>query len=56
MAETGRPDARAFWKDAAQVGTTVDKYMQATLLRNELPVVAAMKQAMEEVRGHYGTK
>jgi len=55
MAETARPDPRAFWKDADQVGEIVGRYMQATLIRNELPVAQAMKAAMEEVRGYYAS-
>jgi multiple sugar transport system substrate-binding protein len=54
MAEGGRPDARAFWKDAATVGATVTRHLQATLLRNEMGVAQAMRTAMEEVRGYYG--
>jgi ABC-type glycerol-3-phosphate transport system substrate-binding protein len=54
MAETARPDPRSFWKDADHVGPNiVQKYMDATMLRNEMPVAAAMKAAMEEVRGYY---
>jgi hypothetical protein len=57
MAETARADPRAFWKDADQVGAIMGKYMTATLVRNELGVQQAMKQAMDEVRGFYaGTK
>jgi multiple sugar transport system substrate-binding protein len=55
MAETARPDPRAFWKDADVVGAIVDKYLQATLIRNELPVAQAMKAATEEVRGYYAS-
>jgi ABC-type glycerol-3-phosphate transport system substrate-binding protein len=53
MADTGRPDARSFWKDADIVGPIVQKYMDATMLRNEMPVAQAMKAAMEEVRGYF---
>ncbi|MGH2354869.1 MAG: ABC transporter substrate-binding protein, partial [Chloroflexota bacterium] len=53
MAETARPDPRAFWKDADIVGKIVGNYMNATLIRNEMPVAQAMKAAMEEVRGYY---
>lgn len=55
MAETGRADPRAFWKDAVTVEGLVKKYFQASLLRNEMTVAAAMKQAMDEVRGYYGS-
>lgn len=55
MADGGRPDARAFWKDANTVGATVTKYMQASLLSNEMGVAQAMKTAMEEVRGYYAS-
>ena len=56
MAETSRPDPRAFWKDANQVGSMIGKYMGAAFDRNELTVSQAMKQAMDEVRGYYGGK
>jgi multiple sugar transport system substrate-binding protein len=56
MAETGRADPRAFWKDAVPVEAIVKKYFEASLLRNEMTVSAAMKQAMDEVRGYYGGK
>ena len=55
MAESGRADPRAFWKDAVPVEAIVKKYFQASLLRNEVTVSAAMKQAMDEVRGYYGS-
>ncbi|MBI3970563.1 MAG: sugar ABC transporter substrate-binding protein [Chloroflexi bacterium] len=55
MAETARPDPRAFWKEADQVGKIVGNYMSATMLRNEMGVAQAMKQAMEEVRGFYAS-
>jgi hypothetical protein len=55
MAETGRADPRAFWKDAVTVEGLVKKYFEASLLRNEMPVAAAMTAAMQEVRGYYGT-
>jgi len=32
MAESSRPDARAFWKDADEVGKIVGKYMDATMI------------------------
>jgi ABC-type glycerol-3-phosphate transport system substrate-binding protein len=54
MAETARADPRAFWKDAVQVEAIVKPYFQASILRNEQPVAAAMQQAMAEVRGYYG--
>jgi multiple sugar transport system substrate-binding protein len=54
MAETGRADPRAFWKDAVTVEGLVKKYFEASLLRNEMPVAAAMTAAMQEVRGYYG--
>ncbi len=53
MAESGRPDARAFWKDADQVAAIVSKYMTATMIDNTMDVAQAMKQAMEDVRGYY---
>src|SRR5439155_17902111 len=56
MAETGRADPRAFWKDAVTVEAIVKKYFEASLLRNEMTMSAAMKQAMDEVRGYYGSK
>ena len=54
MAETGRADPRAFWKDAVTVEALVRKYFEASLLRNEQPLPAAMTAAMQEVRGYYG--
>jgi multiple sugar transport system substrate-binding protein len=54
MAETGRADPRAFWKDAVQAEAIVKKYFDASIGRNEQPVGAAMKAAMEEVKGFYG--
>jgi multiple sugar transport system substrate-binding protein len=56
MADTARPDPRAFWKDADQVGAIMGNYMNATLIRNEMPVAQAMRQAMAEVRGYYGSR
>ncbi len=56
MADTGRADPRAFWKDAVPVEAIVKKYFQASIIKNEQPVAAAMKQAMDEVRGYYGIK
>ncbi|HET7772079.1 MAG TPA: sugar ABC transporter substrate-binding protein [Chloroflexota bacterium] len=56
MAETGRADPRAFWKDAVQVEALVKKGFTASIVNNEQPVAAAMKQAMDEVRGYYGAK
>ncbi len=53
MADTGRADARAFWKDADQVGNIIGKYMTATMIDNTMDVAQAMKAAMEEVRGYY---
>ncbi len=53
MAETARPDPRSFWKDADQVAGIIGQYMSATMLRNEMTVAQAMKQAMEDVRGYY---
>jgi multiple sugar transport system substrate-binding protein len=55
MAETGRADARAFWKDADQVGAIVGKHMSATMIDNSVEVAQAMKQAMDEVRGYYAS-
>ena len=56
MAESGRADPRAFWKDAVTVETFVKKGFTASIVNNEQPVAAAMKQAMDEVRGYYGVK
>ena len=56
MAETGRADPRAFWKDAVTVEGLVKKYFEASLLRNEMTVANAMRAAMEEVRGYYAGK
>ena len=56
MADTGRADPRAFWKDAVPVEAIVKKYFQASITKNEQPVAAAMQQAMAEVRGYYGIK
>lgn len=56
MAETARPDPRAFWKDANQVGSMIGAHMSASMQRNEVPLPAAMKAAMDEVRGFYGVK
>lgn len=56
MADTGRADPRAFWKDAVQVEAIVKKGFEASILRNEQPVAVAMKQAMDEVRGYYGAR
>lgn len=55
MADTARPDPRAFWKEANEVGKIVGGYMNATLLKNEMPVKQAMSKAMEEVRGFYAS-
>ena len=38
MAETGRPDPRAFWKDAVQAEVILKKYLDASIGRNEQPV------------------
>jgi len=54
MGETGRPDPRAFWKDAVQVEALVKKYFDASLGRNEMALAPAMAAAMQEVRGYYG--
>lgn len=57
MADSARPDPRAFWKDANEVGSIIGKYMDITMIKNELPVKQAMQEAMGEVRGFYaGTK
>ena len=56
MTETGKADPRAFWKQANEVEVIVRRYMQASILRNEMPVPQAMRTAMEEVRGFLGTK
>lgn len=56
MADTARADPRAFWKDAVLVEAIVKKGFTASIIRNEQPVAAAMKQAMDEVRGFYGAK
>jgi multiple sugar transport system substrate-binding protein len=56
MAETARPDARAFWKDANQVEAIIRKYLDQSFARNEITVAQATKQAMDEVRGYYGNK
>jgi len=56
MADTARADPRAFWKDAVLVEAIVKKGFTASIIRNEEPVAAAMKQAMDEVRGFYGAK
>lgn len=56
MADTGKADPRAFWKDANQVETIMAKHFNASLTRNEVTVPQAMKAAMEEVRGYYGGK
>jgi hypothetical protein len=56
MAETAKPDARAFWKDASVVDPILVKYLDATFKRNDLPVGQAMKQAMDEIRGYYAGK
>ena len=53
MAETGRVDARAFWKDADLVASIIGKYMSSAITKNETDVAQAMKTAMEEVRGYY---
>ena len=56
MADTARADPRAFWKDAVLVEAIVKKGFTASIIRNEEPVAAAMKHAMDEVRGFYGAK
>jgi len=55
MGDTGRADPRAFWKAAVTVATFIKKGFDASIGRNELTVSAAMKAAMEEVRGYYGS-
>jgi multiple sugar transport system substrate-binding protein len=57
MAETARPDPRAFWKDANEVGPIVEnKYMQPMFQLNEWPVPEAMRRCMAEVRAFYAAK
>jgi ABC-type glycerol-3-phosphate transport system substrate-binding protein len=56
MADTSRPDPRAFWKDANQVGSMLGQHMSAAMVRNEVPLGTAMKAAMDEIRGYYGGK
>ena len=55
MGETGRPDPRAFWKDAVQVEVLLKKHLDASIGRNETPLAAAMTAAMQEIRGYYGS-
>jgi multiple sugar transport system substrate-binding protein len=55
MGETGRPDPRAFWKDAVQVEALLKKHLDASIGRNETPLAAAMTAAMQEIRGYYGS-
>ena len=55
MGETGRPDPRAFWKDAVQVEALLKKHLDASIGRNEVPLAAAMTAAMQEIRGYYGS-
>jgi ABC-type glycerol-3-phosphate transport system substrate-binding protein len=54
MGETGRPDPRAFWKDAVQVEALLKKYLDASIGRNEMALAPAMAAAMQEIRGYYG--
>ena len=57
MAETAPSDPRPFWKDADEVGPILEgKYMEATLVRNELPVQEAMRRAMAEIRTFYAAR
>jgi ABC-type glycerol-3-phosphate transport system substrate-binding protein len=55
MAETSRPDPRAFWKDADHVGRIIGNYLRATMIENSMGVAQAMRQAMDEVRGYYAS-
>jgi ABC-type glycerol-3-phosphate transport system substrate-binding protein len=55
LAESARADPRAFWKDSDMVGGIMEKHVQATMNRNEVGVAEAMRQAMSEVRGYYGS-
>jgi ABC-type glycerol-3-phosphate transport system substrate-binding protein len=56
LADVARADPRAFWKDSDIVGGVMEKYVQATMNRNELGVAEAMRQAMSEVRGYYSSR
>ncbi len=51
--ETGRPDPRAFWKNADEVGEIVSRHLQATLLRNEYGPAEAMRRLVADVNAYY---
>lgn len=55
LTDVAVPDPRAFWKDGDKVGAILEKWMQGAMIRNEVGVAAAMRQAMTEVRGYYAT-
>ena len=53
MAETSRPDARAFWKDADQVGVIVGNHLSATFYRNEYGPAEALRRIVADVHAYY---
>jgi multiple sugar transport system substrate-binding protein len=55
LTDVAVPDPRAFWKDGDKVGAILTTWLQAAMIRNEIGVAAAMRQAMGEVRAYYAT-
>jgi ABC-type glycerol-3-phosphate transport system substrate-binding protein len=53
LSETARPDPRAFWKDADEVGQIVGRHLTATFRRNEYGPAEAMRRIVADVNAYY---